>query len=236
MAHDDLETLHQLQHLDEALTKMTKNPQNSDEGVQLEHEKGRYSRWASRAEEAEAAFLAAKRRLRQLEMELQAFEEAVRENERRLYSGEVTNPKELRGLSERIDRDRERKLTLEEHTLAAMEEVEQAEIRLAECRLALEQARESLEHANRSFEAAQREWQKESRRLNAARRKLRSAVRPKLLSIYDALYDRCAGRPVARVDHGACGGCHVELPTAMKKPKDDGIMRCPNCGRLLFWK
>ncbi len=66
---------------------------------------------------------------------------------------------------------------------------------------------------------------------------LRAAIPLELLRSFDSATDH--GRAaIARVtDSGACGGCHLKLPSGMPagiQILSDHIQKCPNCGCFLY--
>lgn len=230
-----LEALYQLQQIDVSLAELAKKAQDSDEASAVSEAEDMVARRERLLEKADADLAGARARLRRLEIELQGIEESLQKNESRLYGGELTNPKELAGLQERIQLDRGRKAACEDAVLEAMEKVEKAEAVKGQAEASAVTARERHREALAHLVAAKAEWGNESLRLNEARGKLREAISAELLNLYDSLQGKFAGRPVAKVNDRSCGGCHVELPTAMRKPGVEQVQRCPNCGRILWW-
>lgn len=230
-----LEALYRLQQIDANLEELTKKVKDSDEAAAVADASARAASRRLQQEKAERELASATEGLRRLERELSALDESLQLSESRLYRGEVTSPKELASLQDRIDLDRKRKTALEEEVLAAMEDVERAESEYARAEEAAAEAREKLGRALASLEEAKAKWKNESVRLGGVKAKLRERLPSELLALYDALHDKLGGRPVALVNERACGGCHVELPTAMRRPTDGQTLRCPNCGRLLWW-
>lgn len=55
-----------------------------------------------------------------------------------------------------------------------------------------------------------------------------------------AIYERLAKRydyvsAVVPVRDKNCLGCFMDLPTSAVHEPDQGLMRCENCGRILYW-
>jgi hypothetical protein len=59
----------------------------------------------------------------------------------------------------------------------------------------------------------------------------------KLLSKYRMLAGRRQGIAVARVAQGACQACHMNLRPQLyiELQKQETLILCPNCSRILFW-
>src|SRR5207237_1182931 len=71
----------------------------------------------------------------------------------------------------------------------------------------------------------------------AAREKSAAALPPQLLNLYESLRKKLGGVGAARLEAGACGGCHMRLPAteldAIKHQAPEVIVRCDQCGRIL---
>lgn len=235
MDSSGMEALYRLQQVELDLAELAKKTQDSEEVAAVAHARERASHCQRLLEKAERGLESARVRLKRLERELSGLEESLMSVEARLYGGEVTHPKELAALQERLDSDRTRKAACEEEVLAAMDVVEQAERALEKVRTAETSAQKALRKAVARLNEAKAGWTAQMRRLEETRSELRRAAQADLLSLYDSLKERFAGRPLARVNERSCGGCHVEMPTAMRKPAEGQIQRCPHCGRLLWW-
>jgi hypothetical protein len=64
---------------------------------------------------------------------------------------------------------------------------------------------------------------------------LRSRLSAGTLKVVDSLLSRMVLPPVAAVEAGTCGECHLSLPTALQSSLATRveIRRCPHCKRLL---
>lgn len=74
--------------------------------------------------------------------------------------------------------------------------------------------------------------------INAAREKrdqAASALPPDLLAKYQRLRDNKIV-PCAKLEGSKCGGCNMELPSALKTraASGQGFVECENCGRLIY--
>ena len=68
-------------------------------------------------------------------------------------------------------------------------------------------------------------------------RELRATIRPELLRSFDRV--TAHGRPAvaAMSETGACGGCHLNLPSglaAKARLQPEYAIQCPNCGCFLY--
>lgn len=64
---------------------------------------------------------------------------------------------------------------------------------------------------------------------------LRAKLSPATSRLLDVLARRNISPPVATIENGACGECHVRLPTALENAmiRDLTAHRCPHCKRIL---
>ena len=67
----------------------------------------------------------------------------------------------------------------------------------------------------------------------AGQRQLRFRVRGETLH----LFKNKGENVVVSVEHSACGGCHMKLPTQIVTScrAQAEIVTCPNCGRILYF-
>jgi len=180
--------------------------------------------------------LVKKRALRQrdLELQTQGVADKISRSEQRLYSGAVTNPKELTDLQSEVASLRRRRQKLEDDLLAAMIE--------------LEERQDAQVDAQRHLDQTQAQWTAHQADLAAERDKLqdklteiermRTQVLPKIdaadLANYQTLRRRKSGFAVVQVRNGACGGCGLAVPPSLEwQLRHEEVGTCSNCGRIL---
>jgi predicted nucleic acid-binding Zn-ribbon protein len=126
---------------------------------------------------------------------------------------------------------------LEDDILALMETIEPIEDRLDEiaAQRADLDARASL--AREELARAEVVIDGEASEVSAARRAAAEAIPASLLARYERQRTRLGGIAVARLEHGHCTGCNLEisrseLDVLLRKPPDS-LVECEHCGRLL---
>lgn len=91
-------------------------------------------------------------------------------------------------------------------------------------------ARQELERATAAAEATLAALREE-------RESLAATLPVADVTAYDTLRATFGGVAIAVIQHGMCGGCHMDLSVAeldaMKRQPADQIVECPNCNRLL---
>lgn len=153
-----------------------------------------------------------------------------------LYSGVVTNARELQDLSEEIEALSRRITHLEDQDLEIMEQLEPVDARLGELDGERARATEDLAAAELRLTAAEAELAAELDQESTARDAAAGSVPAELLAEYDTLRGGRGGIGVARLIGTQCGGCHltlsaVEADRIRKHPEE--VTHCEECGRLL---
>lgn len=172
---------------------------------------------------------------RRIEGEVDLLRQRKNAEHARMYSGDITSPKELQSLRAEIDSTERRISEHEDQLLEAMERVEALESRaaaLAEEQQALEGKVTELSDArDRAAEGLLAELAE----LEVARDGQRADIPADLLERYDAKHEKLGGMAVGELRDGMCTACRIELPYAEVNELLDGppLATCPQCGRLL---
>ena len=173
---------------------------------------------------------------RSLELELEAINQDMKLHQDRL--NEVKTNKEYDALQHEIEALRNR---IEEHETAILEAIEESEdlVQKLEDDEAIfgEMKSEGLGRINElqsrldSVEENVRVWEKK-------RGVVESEIDRRPLSIYSRIQRVVRGGiAVVPIEKAACGGCFRQLSPQrlMEIRRQDQIIRCENCGRILVW-
>jgi predicted nucleic acid-binding Zn-ribbon protein len=189
----------------------------------------------SARQQAEANLNTWRARLRELEMDLEVVNVRISGTEKRLYSGQVTNPKELASLQQDLQHSKRSRDEKEDQVLMAMERVDKGETELsgAVARLQATETAWSNEQ-DRLAQGIERE-QAAIIDLRQAREELMAPLDAGHLTLYEELLRKKGGRAVSRLNETMCEGCHVTLPSsqAQQVRRAQELVTCPNCGRIL---
>ena len=189
-----------------------------------------------RLEELEATLSKRDPVWKQSEFTVQQIVEKLKNTEDRLYSGAITNPRELSAYEEEQNSLNRQRSAEEEKLLEVMVEVE-------DLRSERDQARETYTtlDSQRTTEVA--ELSDEQKRLTSEledilleREMISPEIPPQVLGVYDSLIKSRAGHAVAKVERGNCQGCRITLPSGeLQQAKiSDKLVQCNSCRRILY--
>lgn len=188
----------------------------------------------SRRAVTEAALREGRSQQKGMEQQLNQVVDKRRRSSDRLYSGTVSNPKELSDLQNEIDALARRRSDLEDSLLELMIEVEAAQeaddvagAELEEMEAAWAEQREALAGEQDRLAA----------RLNALleqRQKQAAAVDASFLSAYESTRQKRGGVAVAVVKDGLCQACGVRVSSSKVSLAHSGsLARCGSCDRII---
>lgn len=224
------ESLYRLQEIDETIK--AKEQRLVEVEAQLgESEELRDAR--SSLEQSQEELYELEKRQRRQELDLRAVTSKLESEEGRLYSGRVTNPKELAGLQKEVRYLKERHAELEDDLLETMMSREEMAKRVEERQAILDEIELNWEHEQAALIAERDQLQAALADLRGRRTELVDQIPAHVLSTYDYLR-RMKGLAVASVENGMCTGCRVGLSTVHRqRVQSDELITCSNCGRIL---
>ena len=186
-----------------------------------------------------------KARVSELELKVEAaraesdaasLKDKIKQLEERLYSGSITNVKELTAIETEHNTVR--------RDLARVDES------ISPAKMAAEEAAQTHERLKAELETKQTEWTErkkelvkersrigsEYKKIGAERTSATEGIPATDLETYNALLPRMNGVAVVRVDRGVCQGCRVRLPVGeiSRMQNADGLVNCSSCGRILL--
>jgi predicted nucleic acid-binding Zn-ribbon protein len=173
-----------------------------------------------------------------LEDEAQALAEQAKAADRKLYSGEVSSPRELQALQADIEQLKRHQRTVEERALDVMEQREPLDAQM-HALLATREER-SADLATARAELAEAEGAVDGE--IAIEQGLRDTAAAGVDAPMLALYERCranapSGIGAARLVGHTCQGCHLTIPAtevdALRKAPPGTVAHCDNCGAIL---
>ena len=188
-----------------------------------------------RIQSMEKEIAAAERQQRLQELERQAQEAERQRASRRLYGGEVRDPRELEGLQKNVEGAAHKIDDLETSILEAMERAEAVRGQLAEAREALAQAEQRLVQLRHGNRVRLGEIDGQLPLLAAGREEAAGGIDPAALREYERVRARAGGIAVAAAGNGSCGACGFGMSTLIQSRVRAGTsaVTCEHCGRML---
>ena len=151
-----------------------------------------------------------------------------------LYSGSITNPKELASLQHEVEGFKNKRDSLEEKALDIMEQVEEATDELVGLRQQLEEVEGSWRQEQQQLADEIEELKTSLSKLEKEKQQALAGIDTETADCYRRLRQK-KGQSVARVEQGICRGCGISLSTAeLQRVKGDRLIMCNSCGRILF--
>jgi predicted nucleic acid-binding Zn-ribbon protein len=227
--------IHQLYQLQQIDTEIREKKQRL--GEVLKAQKGSKALLAARerAETAAAEHQSWQTKHQALNLELSSLNTKTKNSENRLYSGKVTNPKELSDLQNEIDSLNRRRAVLEDEILEAMVMVEDAETEKADADEALAEIEARWEETMVSLKQEQNELALRLHKLTGAREERASVIDAALLEEYEKLKLSKGGVAVVKLRVKACMGCQLTVSAVKVKEAQRGRkVYCGGCGRILY--
>ncbi len=234
-SRDALLTLLQLQRVDSTIDRLQARLAHLPEQAALDTLEAKAQDLDAQIAERQAVFDDVSTRQRRLDFEVDTLVQKIKAESGRLYSGVVSNAKELQDISREVEALKRRKSVLEDNDLEVMEERDGVEKELE----ALTNERSSLaaeiERGRLARDEAAGETSLQLTAAETERQRWVPRVDPQLLQVYDTIRASKGGVGAAAMVDGTCQGCHMRLPAqeAERVRTAGGLVRCDECQRIL---
>ncbi len=229
-----MEKLVTLQSVDLRIQEMEKVREEIPQRVAVLEEELKREEDGVAARQAELERLQKDRRQREKELEEEV--ERVKKAEARVF--EIKTNKEYQAVMKEIEGAKKLNRQREEEILATLERFEEAQKQLKD-------AEKNLEEKKKDFDARISELKERAASFEAEmavevrkREEQEKGIPANILTRYHRLLDKRQGLAIARVINGVCQACHMNLRPQLyiDLQKQDTLIACPNCSRMLFWE
>ena len=177
-------------------------------------------------------------RLRQRAQDLDAesSREKVTAVEGKLYSGTITNLREMDGYQKEATFLRAHLKEIDDGLLEIMVTMEEIQEKVTSLEGGLSHAEEQWQQNQTELMTEGDRIEESVKALETRREDLVSRIGQKELKLYEDLRLSKSGVAVARVERGLCRGCRVALPTyqLQRARKGRETVQCNSCGRILY--
>ena len=154
--------------------------------------------------------------------------------EEQLYSGRITNPKELSGLQHEANTLKAKSDDLETRALEIIDRVEAAEKVVAQATAAFQKLGEDWQSQQKQLAEDIAQLNTSLADLNQKRQRLAGEIEPTAVNLYEKIRQN-KKPPVARVEQGICRVCRISLSASeLQRVRSGNPIQCGSCGRILF--
>ena len=144
---------------------------------------------------------------------------------------------EYRALAHEIETCKADITKIEDREIELMEQAEAAQKEVARLTREADDAKKLVEEQVTTLGEREQNLRKELAELEANRDELAEAVDSGIRSKYERLFKQKGQNVVVGIQHGVCGGCHMQLSraTIVTCQAEQEIVTCTNCGRILYY-
>jgi len=149
----------------------------------------------------------------------------------------VKNNREYRAILKEIDDLKSMMKAKEEEVLTIMEEYENLEKNIGEKKEFLAQDRVRVEQEKKELEDLMKQADEDLSQYLEQKESLSQDLAQDTLDRYNFIRENRGGLALAGVSKGVCTVCNMNLPPQRFNEllKNDHLMTCPNCHRLIYW-
>jgi hypothetical protein len=187
-------------------------------------------------EEAKSESVELAKRRKELEIELDGSTQEKDKFKSQLYM--VKSNREYEALQHEINALEEKGSALEDKILEILDKSEQVSGRISEEKANLEAVGKKVTQEQAKLDQELNEIAGKIALKDDERKRLVAGLDAVLLKRYERIRESKGGVAVTTVENGACGGCFRRIPPheMQNLKKDDRIITCEGCGRILLWR
>jgi uncharacterized protein len=230
---EQLELLWELQKIDLELKSIKEEKDRYPKEIKKLDEKQKIEKERTQKEKEKIESLEKTRR--QKEGHLNLEQEKIKRAEGRM--SEVKTNKEYQALLSEIDAIKEANSRMEEEILQVMDEIDELKKDLSKREREMGGILEKIEgeriRLQEKMAHGEKAWNEQVER----REILSKQIESKLVKLYNTLKEKRQGVGVVSVKSETCQGCFVNVPPQMfiEVQKNNVLIRCPHCNRILYW-
>ncbi|MFB3881816.1 MAG: zinc ribbon domain-containing protein [Armatimonadota bacterium] len=232
--NEELAILYQVQQFDIEIARRQQALAEVDTGAELEQ---RLETVKSELTVLRQAQTEAEKENLDCELQARTLQEKRKRFSDQLYSGKVSNPRQLSDLQEEVEMLGREVRRVEDRMLELMETMEVRRGEIASRELVVKELEEELAAVRARHEEVGSRLRGELSELEASRADTAQKVNRVVLKRYEQIRARSGNVGLVKVTGGECPGCRIALPSETLKQVKAGRsgLTCENCGRLLLW-
>lgn len=227
-------TLFQLQQLDLELDRLTNEHQTITTSLQGN---AKLRKLRSEYEIAQEEWQSSLQTQKDAEWALQDLNNRLQQQEQRLYSGSVTNPKELQSLQQEVQRLHAQQNRQEERILEVIDTTESLQEIAQKKEIGLKKSQEAWQGESSVLTARGKQIEEQQQALRDKREQIVANLDVDLVKRYETMRRTKQGRAVSKVEQNSCQWCRVILtPSELQHVRiNSELQTCTNCGRILYY-
>lgn len=172
---------------------------------------------------------------RQKEKDLEEEVDRVKKTEARVF--EIKTNKEYQAVLKEMESAKKLNRQREEEILGILEHIEEIQKNLGKNEKNLEAKRKEFQKAIHELKQKADSYEQEMAGEIREREKREKEIPSALLNKYRRLLEKRHGIAIVKVQNGVCQACYMNLRPQLhiELQKQDTLILCPNCSRILFW-
>lgn len=235
LPRETLLELLELQKIDSTIDRLEGRKRNLPEQAELEELEEKLTSIEKQIAEQQSVVDDVVTRHNKLDGDVDLISKKIAEEQEKLYSGNLTSPRELSALQAEVESLGRRKKAMEDAELEVMEEREKAEGLLRGFTEEAESTQSAVDEARQRRDTAATDIDAQLTEARAEREKRSPKFSAEVLEFYDGLREQRGGVAIAALSDGTCQGCNMRLPAqeVERVRAVKGVAYCDECRRVL---
>ncbi|NLZ90817.1 MAG: hypothetical protein GX918_02725 [Clostridiales bacterium] len=236
MVMRQIDLLWDLQGLDSRIGELEKELAVYTGKKKLRELKAKFDREKDLLKKDEAALMEAIKSSKSNRGRVQELKYNFEKTEEKLYSGEVSNMKQLEGMQKNLEEMQRNIETLETAYGAFQAERARLEERVKKSRAKLKKYKNIFDRLKEEYLEREKKAREEYDELTKQREELVKKIEDWVMDRYNRVR-LGMDTAVVTIEDGKCGGCHMEVSVMYtERLKEDEMVNCETCGRILYPK
>ena len=231
---EQLDLLWELQKIDLELRNLKEAQEGYPKEIKRLDEKQKLEREKIQKEKEKMELLEKDRRHKEGQLSLE--QDKVKKTEGRMF--EVKTNKEYQALLTEIDTLKGASGREEEEILQLLEEIDELKKTLSKREKEIAATLAKIEGEKKALQEKMERDQEVLKKQMGRREAVAKQLQSNLYKLYNTLKEKRGGVGVVSVKQETCQGCFVNVPPQLfiEVQKNNAIVRCPNCNRILYWQ
>ena len=156
----------------------------------------------------------------------------------KLRTSEIKTNKEYQALLSEIDSFEKERWSIEEQILTIMEEIEVVSKQAGSEEIKINADKKKIDELKEKLLEEKLSAEKNLENMKEIRSKIAALIEEDIYKLYINLIDKYDGVAVVEAKDEICLGCNMNIPPQLfvELKKNNDIITCPQCGRILFFK